>query len=73
MTANGAQTGDYESPYSMCIKARHWLPIEEAERFFADDMRMYGCDCVHSITRISEKEMIGCFDLSDINNWSIWG
>lgn len=71
--ADGAQTGDYESPYSMCIKARHWLSLEEAEKYLADDMKAYGCDCVHSVTKISEKEMIGCFDLSDVDNWPIWG
>ena len=69
----GFRSGDYESPYSMVIKATHYPDFDEVEEYFSDDLERVGYDGVHSITEITEEEVYKYFDTDNIDNWKVLG
>lgn len=62
--ADGAQyNGDYETPFPIVVIVADFYPnFSDAEKLLGDYMVKIGCDCVHSITEVTEEEFLSGYD-----------
>lgn len=71
---NGERPSEAESGASIAIKAKRELSIEEAEKLFAEYMKLYGCNCVVGVYEVDKSELLGNYDnADDADNWQTWG
>lgn len=60
------------SDFWMCIHGVRKPSLEEAERFYAEDVKNNGGN-VLAVNHISEDEARDCYDLSNEANWPVFG
>lgn len=56
----------------MCIRGVRQPALEEAEQFYAEDVKNFGGN-VLAVNAISRAEARDCYDLSNEANWPIFG
>lgn len=69
--ADRVYRGLKDAEYSMVIKADHTPDFDEAEAFIREDLKRMSYDGAYSITEVTEDEVRGFFDTSNIDNWKV--
>ena len=60
------------SDFWMCVHGVRQPTLEEAEQFFAEDVKNNGGN-VLAVNRISEDEAKDCYNLCNEANWPVFG
>ena len=68
----GPYLAEDDSNFWMCVRGVRKPTFEEAEHFFAEDVKNNGGN-VLAVNHISEDEARGCYDLSNEDNWPVFG
>lgn len=63
-----------DADYSMLIKAYHKPTIEEAELWLKDDIvKLNEAGILQVVGPVTEEEVADCYDMSNKDEWSIFG